>query len=74
MNQEWCPYKQRNRPDDDCIYFFNLRRAQDANLRFRQISSDASILYDIMMASALDKVVTFTGEVFVREEKTVFIY
>ena len=56
-------YKQTKRPNHDCISFFNLRRGQDANLVFHQSSSDAIMLYDSMPASALDKVVTFAGEV-----------
>ena len=56
-------YKQNNRPDHDCIYYFNLRRAQDANLFFHQSRSYAIILHDNLQASALDKVVTFASEV-----------
>ena len=39
-------YKHRNRPDHDCIYYFNLRRAQKANLVFHQSCSDAIVLCD----------------------------
>ena len=35
---------------------------------FRESSSDAIIVYDNMLASALDKVVTFASEVFVLKE------
>ena len=34
-------YKHSNRPDNDCMYYFNLRRAQNANLVFHQRCSDA---------------------------------
>ena len=40
-----------------------LRRAQDANSVFHQRCSDAVILFDNMLASVLDKVVIFAGEV-----------
>ena len=33
--------KHSNRPDHDGIYYFNIRRAQSANLRFHQSRSDA---------------------------------
>ena len=46
-----------------CSLFFNLRRAQDANLVLHHSCSDAIILYDNMLANALDKVVIFAGEV-----------
>ena len=64
-------YKQSYRTDHDCIWYFNLRRVQDANLVFHQSSSDAIIVYDNLRASALDKVVTFAGDVlFVRKTQT----
>ena len=56
-------HKHSNRADHDCIYYFNLRRAQKANLVFHPSCSDALVLCDNMPASALDKVVTFAGEV-----------
>ena len=56
-------YKQSTRPDDDCIFYFNLRRGQDATLVFHQSSSDAIILLDDMPANALDKVATFARDV-----------
>ena len=65
-------YRQSNRPDHDCIYYFNLRRAQDAYLVFHQGSSDAIILNDNMRASALDKVVTFAGDVFFERKPSTF--
>ena len=54
-------YRQSKRPDHACIHYFKLRGTEDANLIFHQSSSDAIILYDKMLASALDKVVTFAG-------------
>ena len=42
----------------DCVGYFNLRHAQNAHLVF-QSCSDAVILNDNMLASTLDKVVTF---------------
>ena len=57
-------HKQSNRLDHDCIYYFNLRRTQDAHLDFHQSSSDAIVLHNNTPASALDNVVTFVGEVF----------
>ena len=51
-------YKQSYRPDHEFIYYFNLRRAQAANLVCHQSSSDAIILYDNMPADARDQVVT----------------
>ena len=56
-------YRQSYRPDHDCVYYFNLRRAQDTNFVFHQSISDAIFVCDNMPASALDKVVTFAGEV-----------
>ena len=56
-------YQWSNRPDHDCVYCVNLRRAQDANLVFRQRCSDAINFYDNMPASALDNLVTFADEV-----------
>ena len=56
-------WKQCNRTDHDCMYYFNLRRAQSANLVFHESCSDAIVLSDNMPASALDKVATFAGEV-----------
>ena len=64
MNQELCC--TNNVIAQIMIVFvtsLNLRRAQSANLRIYQSSSDAIILYDTMPASAPDKVVTFAGEV-----------
>ena len=49
-------YKKSKRPDHYSIYYFNFRRAQDANLVFHQRSNDAIVLYDNMLASALDNV------------------
>ena len=65
-------YKQSNRPDHDCVYCFNLRRAQDANLVFHRSCSVPIILYDNMVASALDMVVTFAGEVLFQREGSDF--
>ena len=56
-------YNHGNRPDHDCIDYFNLRLAQNANLIFHPSGSDAIILYDNMSVSALDNVDTFAGEV-----------
>ena len=56
-------YKHSDRPDDDCIYYFSQRRAQNANLVFHHSSSDATVLYDNMPASALEKVDNFAGDV-----------
>ena len=36
-------YKQSNRPDQDCTSYFNLRRAQSAEMVFHQSSNDAFI-------------------------------
>ena len=59
MNEQWyC-----TSPDHYCICEFNLRRAPDANFVFHHSHSGAIILYDNMLTSALDKVVTFAGEV-----------
>ena len=44
------------------ITFF-LRPAQDANFVLHKSCSDSMILYDNLLASALDKVVTFAVEV-----------
>ena len=60
-NQEW--YCTNTVIAHDCIYYFFLRRAQDANWVFHQSGSDAVILYDTILARALDKVVTLSGEV-----------
>ena len=56
-------YKHSNRPDHDCIQYFNPRRVRKRKSVLHQSGSDAIILYDNMPASALDKVVTFAGEV-----------
>ena len=56
-------YKLSYRQDHDCIHYFNLRRAQHANQVFHHGGSDATILYDNIPAWALDKVVTYSGEV-----------
>ena len=56
-------YKQSNRPDHNCICYFSLRRAHAAKEVFHQSSSDAIVLYDNMRANALDKVLTYAGEV-----------
>ena len=61
-------YKQSNRQEHDCIYFYNLRRAHDENAVFRQCCSDPVILYDNMWASALDKTATFASEVLVERK------
>ena len=55
--------KHSYRPGHDCIYHLNQRLAQTINLVFHQSISDATILRDNVPASALDKVVTFAGEV-----------
>ena len=65
-------YKQSSRADHDCIYHFNLRHAQDANLVFHRSSSDAIILYDNMPASALNKVAAFAGEGLFARKSTTF--
>ena len=62
------PDEHSYRPDHDCIYHFNLRHAQNENLVFHESSSDATILYDNMPASALDKVVSFEGEVLLEKK------
>ena len=56
-------YKRSNRPDHDCMCNLSLRRAENANLVFHQRGSAAIILHDNMPESALDKVVTFAGDV-----------
>ena len=66
-------YKHSNRPNHDCIYYFNLRRAQNANMVFHQSSTDAIILFENMPASVLDKVVTFAGEVLYERKSTTSI-
>ena len=55
-------YNHGNRPDHDCIYYFNLPRAQDANVVFHQNNSDSIIVHDNLQASAPDKVVTCASE------------
>ena len=59
--------KHSDRPDHDCISYFRPRNAYSAGLRFHQSGSDA-FLYDNMPASALDKVVTFAGEVLIERK------
>ena len=56
-------YKQSYLPDCDCICYFSLRRGQDANVVFHQSCSAEPILRDNTLASALDRVITCTGEV-----------
>ena len=56
----------------DCIYFSIYDELKTQLLVFHESSSDAIMLYDNMPASALAKVVTFAGEVFVRKETTDF--
>ena len=64
MNQErYCTSKIVAQTTIVFIDYFNLRRAQNAKLIFHQGRSGAFILYDKMRATALDKVVTFAGEV-----------
>ena len=61
MNQEWyCTSTVI--AQSMVVFYFNLRR-HNANRVLHQSSSDAIILHDNMSASALDKVVTFEGEV-----------
>ena len=63
MNQEWYCTGKVIAQITICIYHFNLRRAQDTNLEFHQRGSDATVVYNNMPASALDKVVTFAVDV-----------
>ena len=63
MYPKWYCTSTVNRPDHDCIDHFNLRRAQNANLNVHQSGSDVTFLNDNILATALDKVVTFAGEV-----------
>ena len=66
MNREWC-CTGKAIAQIMFVFVFTLRQAQDANLVSLQSSSDAILLrdniYDNMLASALDKVVTFADEV-----------
>ena len=61
-------YKQSNHPDHDGNYHVNRRRAQDANLVVHQSCSDTVVLYDNVLASALDKVATFACEMLSERE------
>ena len=63
MNQEWYCTGKVIAQITICIYHFNLRRAQGTNLEFHQRGSDATVVYNNMPASALDKIVTFAVEV-----------
>ena len=63
MKQEWCCTSTAIAQTKIVFITSNLRRAQNAYVVFHQNSSDAIILHDNMLASALDKVDTFAGEV-----------
>ena len=63
-------YKQSYRPDQDCVYYFNLRRAQDAPYILHLNSSDGIPLYDNMPTNALDKMITFAKWLFRMETPT----
>ena len=69
MNQEWYCTSKAIAQIMIVMSYFNLRRAQDPNLVFHQKCRDAVILFDKTLASALDKVDTFAGEV-LSEKKT----
>ena len=56
-------FNHSNRPDHDCVYHLNLRRAQDASLLFHPRGSDAITIDDNLPPSELDKVDTCVGEV-----------
>ena len=63
-NQEWCCTIRLIAHTMAVFWYFNLQRAQRANWRYHQGSSDAMIGYDNVPKSALDKVVTFASDWF----------
>ena len=65
-------YQWSNRPDHDCIYCVNLRRAQDANLVFRQRCSDAIIFLRQYASKRTGQFGNFCRRSYVRKKHTDF--